>query len=54
MEVGTQVTVKEPFATDFPLVYTILDIEIHEDGAVVCILDQEAGGFAPKYLEVVQ
>lgn len=53
MEVGTKVTIQEPFGRDFPGVYEILDIVIHEDGSVVCILDQDAGGFDPKFLEVV-
>jgi hypothetical protein len=52
-EVGTQVKVMAPFAHDFPNTYTIMEIVVHEDGQIVYILSDDAGGFDPKYLEAV-
>lgn len=54
MKIGDKVTVNEPFTRDFPNFYIIEEIHVHEDGTIVCILDQNAGGFDPKYLQVAE
>jgi hypothetical protein len=53
LSVGQSVKVTEPFARDFPEIYTITEVYVHEDGQIVYILG-EAGGFDIKYLEVVE
>lgn len=52
LQVGQQVRVLEPFARDFPGIYTIEDIVIHDDGQVVYIFS-DIGGFDVKFLEVI-
>ena len=52
LSVGQLVRTLEPFARDFPDVYEITEVVVHEDGQVVYILG-EAGGFDIKFLEVV-
>ncbi len=52
LSIGQQVRILEPFTRDFPDVYTIEDIVIHEDGQVVYLFS-DIGGFDIKFLEVV-
>ena len=52
LSVGQLVKTLDPFARDFPHVYEITEVVVHEDGQVVYILG-EAGGFDIKFLEVV-
>lgn len=52
LEIGQQVRILEPFAVDFPGIYTIEDIVVHDDGQVVYLFG-DIGGFDIKFLEVV-
>ena len=52
LEIGQQVRVLEPFARDFPDVYTIEDIIVNDNGTIVYILG-EGLGFDIFYLETV-
>ena len=49
--IGSSVRVLPPFAHSFSGAYTVVEIVTHEDGSVVYILDQGAGGFDAIYLE---
>lgn len=54
LQVGQQVRVLEPFARDFPDVYTIVEVIVNSDGQVVYIIDDDTNdGFDMLYLEVV-
>lgn len=52
LQIGQQVRVLEPFAIDFPDVYTIQDIVTSEDGSVAYMLG-EGLGFDISFLEIV-
>lgn len=52
IEVGSIVKVLEPFANDFPDVYIVEEIIIHDDGQVTYLLGT-AGGFDIKFLEEI-
>lgn len=51
LSVGQLVKVLEPFTRDFPDIYEITEVVVHEDSQVVYILG-DAGGFDIVYLEV--
>lgn len=48
--VGQLVKTLEPFDRDFPDVYEITEVVVHEDEQIVYILG-EAGGFDIKFLQ---
>lgn len=53
LEVGQQVRVLEPFAVDFPDVYSIREVLAQEGGGIVYFIGDIEGGFDIKFLEVV-
>jgi hypothetical protein len=53
LEVGQQVRVLEPFARDFPDVYTVREVLTQEDGNVVYFIGDIEGAFDIVFLEVV-
>lgn len=52
-ELGQTVKVLYPFTEGFPDVYEIIEIVTHDDGQIVYILSNDAGGFDGKYLEAI-
>lgn len=53
MEVGNTVKVLAPFNESFTSTYTIVEVITHDDGQIVYILSDDAGGFALHFIEVV-
>lgn len=51
-EINDMVRVLPPFTQHFGSTYTVIDVIYNEDGSVVHILDQEAGGFDAIYVEL--
>lgn len=48
---GDRVRVLPPFREHFTGTYTVVEVVLNADDTVACILDQDAGGFDPVYLE---
>ena len=50
LSVGQLVRTLEPFARDFPDVYEITEVVVHEDGQIVYLLG-DIGGFDIKFIQ---